>query len=88
MRIKARCNNKDLFSFVHVWLRGEKGLLSILIEILLDRGPEGTTRYESSHTDCGEAGSAASRKQGDIVGRSCNMSLEERLSSCHKSFSS
>ena len=29
------------------------------------------------HTDCGEAGSAASRKQGDRVGRSCTMTSEK-----------
>ena len=28
-------------------------------------------------TDCGEAGSAASRKQGDSVGGSCTMALEK-----------
>ena len=31
----------------------------------------------SRHTDCGEAGSAASRKNGDRVGRSCNMAFEK-----------
>ena len=29
------------------------------------------------HTDCGEAGSAASRKQGDRVGRSYNMAFKK-----------
>ena len=49
-------------------------------------------------TDCGEAGSTASRKQGVWVGRSCNMALgkkwekmkfssEEHMNRCHKSFS-
>ena len=49
-------------------------------------------------TDCGEAGSAASWKQGVRVGRSCNMALgkkwkkmkfssEEHINRYHKSFS-
>ena len=49
------------------------------------------------HTDCGEAGSAASQKQGDsqkIIQfgfrkkwQKQNLGLEEHFNSCHKSFS-
>ena len=48
------------------------------------RGPLGGGMWKNwkvaaRHADCGEAGSAASRKQVDRVGRSCHMTLENNF---------